>query len=232
MWSFLALAIVVGMHHALEADHVAAVSSLVTGKKRWPDVVAQGLTWGVGHTATLFLFAGISLILGHTMPDRYVSHLESAVGLMLIGLGSHVVWRVWRDRIHFHTHRHGFDQAHFHAHSHAADTKPHDPSYHYHAHRFNWRTLFVGMTHGLAGSAALLVLAVSKTYTGIEGLAFILLFGIGSMLGMTLVSAAIGVPLLLTARFFTMAHRTLQVGVGLVTIIIGSEIVYSTLIAA
>lgn len=232
MWSLLGLAILVGMHHALEADHVAAVSSLASGKKRLPEVVAQGVTWGLGHTATLFLFAGLALLLGHAIPDRFVTHLEAAVGIMLIGLGAHVIWRIWKDRIHFHAHRHVSGQSHFHGHSHAAETGRHEKSQHHHAHRFSWRTLFVGMTHGMAGSAALLVLAVSKDYTAAQGLVFIVLFGLGSMLGMALVSAAIGVPLMLTARFLTWANRSLQVGVGLVTIVIGADIVYSTLLAS
>lgn len=230
MWSLLGLALLVGMHHALEADHVAAVSSLATGKKRLPDMVSQGLTWGLGHTATLFIFAGIALFLGHAIPERYATHLESAVGIMLIGLGLHVIWRLWKDRIHFHAHQHSPGRHHFHAHSHSAEHVPHERSLHHHRHDFAWRTLLVGMTHGMAGSAALLVFTVSQTYSNAQGIGFILLFGIGSMLGMAVVSAAIGVPLLLTARFLTWANRAIQLCVALVTAGIGASIVYQTML--
>lgn len=230
MLSLLGLALLVGMHHALEADHVTAVSSLATGKKGMPDVISQGLTWGLGHAATLFLFAGIALILGHSVPERFATHLESAVGIMLMGLGLHVIWRLWKDRIHFHGHQHSEKQHHFHAHSHAEEPVPHEKSRHRHRHNFAWRTLLVGMTHGMAGSAALLVFTVSQAYSTAQGVGFILLFGIGSMLGMALVSAAIGLPLLLTARFLTWANRALQLCVGLVTMGLGIGIVGQTLL--
>lgn len=231
MWSLLGLALLVGMHHALEADHIAAVSSLATGKKRMLDVVSQGLTWGLGHTATLLLFAGIALVLGHAIPERFATHLESAVGIMLISLGLHVIWRLWKDRIHFHGHQHSAGQPHFHAHSHVAERLPHEKSRHHHRHDFPWRTLIVGVTHGMAGSAALLVFTVSHTYSTAEGIGFVLLFGIGSILGMALVSAAIGLPLLLTARFLTWANRALQLCVALTTMGIGVSIVCQTLLA-
>lgn len=232
MWSLLGVALLVGMHHALEADHVAAVSSLATGKKRLPDVVSQGLTWGLGHTAALFLFAGVALLLGHAIPEHFATHLESAVGIMLIGLGLHVIWRLWKDRIHFHGHAHTQGQYHFHAHSHAAESLPHTMSRHRHRHEFAWRTLFVGMTHGMAGSAALLLFTVAQTYSTAQGIGFILLFGVGSMAGMAVVSVAIGLPLLLTARFLTWANRALQLCVGLVTAGIGASIVYHTVLAS
>ncbi len=232
MLSLLGLAVLVGMHHALEADHVAAVSSLAAGKKRMSDMVAHGLTWGFGHTVTLFLFAGVALVLGHAVPETLATRLEAAVGIMLVCLGGHVLWRLWRDRVHFHSHRHEEGEAHFHAHSHTLETMPHERSPHHHAHRINWRTLFVGMTHGMAGSAALLLLTVTQIRGPWEGLAYVLLFGIGSMLGMAVVSAAIGVPLTLTARFLTWANRGLQAALGVTTIVIGASTIHATIFAA
>jgi len=229
MLALLGLAILVGMYHALEADHLAAVSSLATGKTRLPDIIAQGITWGIGHTATLFLFAGAALTLGQAIPEGLATQLETAVGIMLIGLGGHVLWRMWRDRVHFHAHRHETGEAHFHAHSHASDSVRHDRSRHAHLHRFNLRTLLVGMTHGMAGSAALLLLTVSESRTAGEGLAYVLLFGLGSMLGMVVVSAAIGLPLTLTARFMTWTNRGLQLAIGAITMFIGASVVHSTI---
>lgn len=232
MWSLLGLAMLVGMHHALEADHIAAVTSLATGKKRMLDVVSQGLTWGLGHTATLFLFAGITIVLGHAIPDRFATYLESAVGIMLIGLGLHVIWRLWKERMNFHDHQHSASRPHFYVHRHSAEPMPYEKSRHHHRHDFAWRTLIVGMTHGMAGSAALLVFTASHIHHPTEKIGFILLFGVGSMLGMALVSAAIGLPLLLTAHFLTWANRALQLFVGLTTTAIGVNIICQTLIAS
>lgn len=223
MLSLLGLALLVGMHHALEADHVAAVSSFASGGKRLPEIVGHGLTWGIGHTSTLFLFAGAALVLGRAIPETLSAQLEAVAGVMLVGLGGHVLWRLRRDRVHFHGHRHDGGRAHFHAHSHRAETARHECSPHRHIHRFNWRTLLVGMVHGMAGSAALLVLAVAQVRNSWEGLAYVLLFGAGSILGMAIVSAAIGLPLTLTARSLDWANRSLQLMVGVATILIGAR---------
>lgn len=232
MWSLLGLAVLVGMHHALEADHVAAVSSLASGKKRLSDIVGLGLTWGLGHTVTLFLLAGFALVLGQAIPETFSMQLEAAVGIMLVGLGGHVLWRLRRDRVHFHGHRHEEGETHFHAHNHTFDSMQHARSPHCHAHRFHWRTLMVGMTHGMAGSAALLLLTVTQIRSPWMGLVYVVLFGIGSMLGMAVVTAVIGVPLTLTAQFLTSANRGLQMAVGITTIVIGAYAIHSTVFAA
>jgi high-affinity nickel permease len=229
MISLLGLALLVGMHHALEADHVAAVSSLAAGRKKLSDIVGHGLTWGLGHTAALFLFSGAALLLGQAIPETVASQLEAAVGIMLVGLGGHVLWRLWKDRIHFHSHRHAGGGVHFHAHSHAGDPLPHRQSPHSHEHRLRWRTLLVGLMHGMAGSAALLVLAVSRLSDPLAGLAYILLFGLGSMAGMALVSAAIGLPLMMSARYLTWANRALQAGLGVTTILIGCSTIHAAI---
>lgn len=229
MLTMLGLALLVGMHHALEADHVAAVSSLVSGRTRVSDIVGHGLTWGAGHTLTLFLFAGAALAFGQAIPEIYATRLEAAVGLMLVGLGVHVLWRLWRDRIHFHAHHHDGGKAHFHAHSHAGERLRHASSPHRHAHRFKWRALAVGMMHGMAGSAALLLLTVAQIGSAWEGLAYVVVFGLGSMVGMAVVSAAIGVPLTLSAQFFTWANRGLQVAIAVTTIVIGAGTLHTAI---
>jgi ABC-type nickel/cobalt efflux system permease component RcnA len=131
---------------------------------------------------------------------------------MLVGLGAHVLWRLWRDRVHFHRHSHGDGPAHVHAHSHAGETVPHARAPHMHAHGFRWRTLLVGLMHGMAGSAALLVLAVSQASSVAVGLGYVALFGIGSMLGMGALSVVIAVSLALSARWLTWANSGLSVG--------------------
>jgi high-affinity nickel permease len=102
MFGILGLGFLLGMQHALEADHIAAVSSIAARRRNVADIVKHGLTWGLGHTLTLFAFAGAAILLGHAIPESVARPIETAVGLMLIGLGAHVLWRLWRDRVHFH----------------------------------------------------------------------------------------------------------------------------------
>ena len=221
MFAILGLGFLLGMQHALEADHIAAVSSIAARRSQIGDIVRHGLTWGLGHTLTLFVFAGLAILLGRAIPETVAKPIEGAVGVMLIGLGAHVLWRLWRDRVHFHRHGHADGTVHFHAHSHAGDTLPHARTAHTHEHGFRWRTLLVGLMHGMAGSAALLVLAVTQASSPAAGLGYVALFGIGSMIGMGALSAVIAVPLAVSARFLTVANRALQGAVGTVTIAIG-----------
>jgi ABC-type nickel/cobalt efflux system permease component RcnA len=118
MFGVLGIGFLLGMQHALEADHIAAVSSIAARRTDVRDIVKHGLTWGLGHTLTLFAFAGAAILLGHAIPDRLARPLETAVGIMLVGLGAHVLWRLWRDRVLFHRHRHGDGTEHIHVHSH------------------------------------------------------------------------------------------------------------------
>jgi cytochrome c biogenesis protein CcdA len=221
MFGILGLGLLLGMQHALEADHIAAVSSIAARRSQIGDIVKHGLTWGLGHTLTLFVFASVAILLGRAIPETVAKPIEGAVGIMLIGLGAHVLWRLWRDRVHFHRHGHADGTVHFHAHSHAGDTLPHTRTAHIHEHGFRWRTLLVGLMHGMAGSAALLVLAVTQASSPAAGLGYVALFGIGSMIGMGALSAVIAIPLAVSARFLTVANRALQGAVGAVTIAIG-----------
>jgi len=228
MFGILGLGFLLGMQHALEADHIAAVSSIAARRSEVTDIVKHGLTWGLGHTLTLFAFAGAAILLGHAIPEMLARPLETAVGVMLVGLGAHVWWRLWHDRVHFHRHRHEDGTVHLHAHSHAGETVPHASAPHVHAHGFRWRTLLVGLMHGMAGSAALLVLTVAQAPSAAAGMGYIALFGIGSMIGMGLLSTVIAVPIAVSARWLTRANHGLQGAVGLVTIAIGLNTIVAT----
>jgi high-affinity nickel permease len=231
MFGILGLGFLLGMQHALEADHIAAVSSIAARRSRIGDIVKHGLTWGLGHTLTLFVFAGATILLGRAIPETVAKPIEGAVGIMLMALGSHVLWRLWRDRVHFHRHGHADGTVHFHAHSHLGDTVPHARAAHAHEHGFRWRTLLVGLMHGMAGSAALLVLAVTQASSPAAGLGYVALFGVGSMIGMAALSAVIAVPLVVSARFLTAANQALQGAVGIVTTAIGCVTLVDNLLA-
>jgi hypothetical protein len=231
MFGVLGLGFILGMQHALEADHIAAVSSIAAGRTEVREIVKHGLTWGLGHTLTLFVFAGAAILLGHVIPEELAHPLETAVGIMLVGLGAHVLWRLWRDRVHFHQHGHGDGTQHIHVHSHVSEAIPHQKSAHVHQHGFRWRSLLVGLMHGMAGSAALLVLAVSQVASPVYGTFYVLSFGLGSMLGMGALSVVIAVPLAVSARSLTWTNRGLQGGVGMITIGIGTMTIYSTVLS-
>lgn len=227
MTSVLFLGLMIGMQHALEADHIAAVTSIAARETTLKRAVTHGAAWGLGHTLTLMAVAGGVVVLGTTIDAQIAAYLEAVVGVMLIGLGGHLLYRLWRDRIHFHVHRHTGGAAHFHAHSHKGEAQAHKKSSHDHTHprRLPVRTVLVGMMHGLAGSAALLILTASTIDSPALGLIYIALFGIGSIAGMAALSAVIAVPMSYSARFVTWANRSLQAGVAVATAGLGIWIV-------
>lgn len=232
--SVLGLGFLMGMQHAFEADHVAAVSSLVSRRLGVRSMSWHGAVWGLGHTLTLFVVAGTCLLLKTSLDDAIADKLEFGVGVMLVGLGAHVLWQLWRDRVHIDAHKHADGIVHLHAHSHRNERVPHRSSAHQHEHprRMPWRTLLVGTMHGMAGSAALVVLAASQIDQPWWGLAYIVLFGFGSVLGMAALSAVIALPLTWTARSLTVGNHVLQAVIGIATIGIGLRIVHATGAAA
>jgi len=222
------LGFMIGLQHALEADHVAAVASIAARKKSVRSILSHGIVWGLGHTVTLAAFAVLVFFLGVHVDTETANALEIAVGLMLIGLGGHVLYRLWRDRVHFHLHRHAEGVAHMHAHSHRGETGAHQHSDHGHRHpgRFPLRTLLVGMMHGLAGTAALIVLTFSMVGGGVLGLGYVAVFGVGSILGMAALSAVIAVPLARSAKAMTWTNRLLQGVIGTATVALGLGVIW------
>ena len=220
--SILVVGLLLGMKHATEADHLAAVATLATREGSLGQTLRQGVAWGIGHTVTLMLFGGAVLGLGGAISTDLDQALETAVGAMLIVLGADVLRRLVRDRIHFHAHRHDARRAHFHAHSHRGDG-PHRASAHRHAHPRRWpvRALAVGVMHGLAGSAALVVLTMQTMPSVGLGLGYIALFGLGSIGGMALLSIVIAVPLKLSSAYLTRAHHAMTAIVGVCTCALG-----------
>lgn len=222
----LAVGIALGMRHALEADHVAAVAALATRTRTLRETVWQGVVWGAGHTIALLAFGGVVLALHASVPQRLAAALEFTVGVMLVGLGIDVARRLVRERVHFHVHRHGDGTVHLHAHSHAGDPHPHGPLAHRHAHvrDFPMRALLVGLMHGMAGTAAIVVLSAGAAGKVVLGLAQIACFGAGSILGMALLSVAIAVPLRWSAPRASGLRTALHAAVGLASIAFGAAL--------
>ena len=151
MFTLLGLGLVWGMRHALEADHAAPVASLAT-QNLSVMAMKQGIVRGLGHTVTLFLFGSVVLILGGVIPERFAEALESAVDIMLVGLGLDIFRRMQNQHLHFHVHQHLNHAPHFHAHAHVPDL-PHNDLAHQHIHPqgFPYRAFIVGLMHGMAG---------------------------------------------------------------------------------
>ncbi|HHL45448.1 MAG TPA: urease accessory protein [Gammaproteobacteria bacterium] len=224
----LSLGFVIGMRHALESDHIAAVASLATRSRSVADTLRQGAAWGVGHTLTLFLFGSVVLLLDSAVPERTAQILELLVGIMLVILGADVLLRLLRQRIHIHLHRHADGTLHLHAHSHAGEAE--HPEVHHHPHRkttaLPLRALLVGTMHGMAGSAALILLTLQSVHSPLTGLLYIALFGIGSIAGMVMLSLVIAIPLRYSAVALDRLHDSLQAVIGLATVTIGGLVIH------
>lgn len=230
MFSVFLFGFVMGVRHAFEADHVAAVASLATRSRSVRSGVLQGAAWGFGHTLTLLLVGGTCLLLGRAVPERWTTSLELLVGIMLLVLGVDVLRRIKLQRAHAHVHQHGDGTRHWHVHQHALEP-PHDPARHEHVHpaRLPARALVVGLVHGLAGSAALFLLTLETVPSLWPGLAYIAVFGVGSILGMATLSAAIMVPLQAASHVVTRVQSGLEAVVGVATVTIGLRVLYQIL---
>jgi hypothetical protein len=233
--SILLLGFLLGMRHALEADHLAAVATLATASSSLTHTIRQGVAWGAGHTLTLLLFGGVVILLGKEVPQNAAQSLEAIVGGMLVLLGAHTLYRLRRNRVHLHRHQHADGADHFHAHSHRQDCRGSNTLFghngqayrhdHGHARRLPTRALIVGMVHGLAGTAALVLLSVQAIRSA-WALVYIAFFGFGSILGMALLSAVIAMPLRLSARYLNRAHAVFTGTIGLATLLFGALIIY------
>lgn len=230
MFTILATGFLIGGSHAFEADHVAAVSSLVAGKTERRQIIRHGIIWGMGHTLTLLVVGGFLLITQTALSSRISTGIEGAVGVMLVGLGAHLIWRLRRDRVHLHRHQHGDGKVHLHLHGHAGETGPHSAARHSHTHpdRSAIRTLLVGTMHGLAGSAAIVLTLAASAGSPIAGLSYIAIFGLGSIVGMAAVSAVLSVPLYFSARFLTRTNLVLQLGIAALSIGLGMSIMVTS----
>lgn len=226
--SLLGFGLLLGLKHAVEADHVAAVSTIASERKSILSASLVGGLWGVGHTVALLL-AGVAVIyLRLRIAPQVASALEFAVALMLVGLGANALWKLSRGgRIHFHTHRHGGRwHAHPHLHEPAHGETHEGHAQTHHGLRLGARPLAIGMLHGLAGSATLMLLVLSKISSPLLGFVYIGVFGLGSVGGMMLMSALIGLPAQMTARYFADANRLVRGAAGLFSLGIGLFMVY------
>ena len=207
-----------GVRHALDADHVAAVSTLVSQHRSVLRSCLLGTFWGVGHTVALLGAGLVMIVFKLTITPETEKVMESVVALMLIALGGHVVLRsLGRLHVHRHEHSHG-DGRHAHVHAHLGGDSEHA---HVHFLRAGGRPLLVGLIHGLAGSAALTLLVMSTLPSTMGAIVYILVFGVGSTIGMLLLSGVIGIPFALSASRSRGANALVQALAGTATLVLG-----------
>jgi high-affinity nickel-transport protein len=205
------LGIAIGLRHAFEPDHLAAVSTLVADGAGARRGALLGALWGLGHAIALLAMAAILGAVGTTLPDDVGAALELAVAAMLIALGVRAVIRAARcpttgaavDHVHGdRVHRHGGAAAHVHVGGATLAIRP----------------LVVGMIHGLAGGGALAVVVASRLPSFGAQLAWVGLFGLGALAGMAVVSAVGGAAIAATSA---RAQRRILIGLGASSVVIG-----------
>lgn len=212
--AILGLGLVIGLRHALDTDHLAAVSAIVSERKSLFSSLLIGGLWGLGHTLSL-LVVGIGVIMLNLQIQRYEKALEFGVALMLIGLGLNVLYQLFRESpVHLHAHRHG-EQVHAHPHQHAEPTRG-----------WSLRPLLIGMVHGLAGSAGLMLGVLATISAAPLAIAYIIIFGLGSIGGMMVMSVILGLPAHFTAASFTRTNLAVRALSGMFSLGFGVWLVY------
>src|SRR5437764_2873100 len=195
LFALAGLGLLLGLRHAFEPDHLAAVSTLATRQGRLVDACRLGLAWAVGHTASVGVLVAAIMIFGLHLPHRLWPAADLLVALLLVGLGASVILRYVRGRWHLHLHTHG-DGPHLHLPSPAQGAA--------HAHRHPRgdarRSLGFGLLHGLAGSGAILVLLVAAAPTRAAQFTWFVAFGCGTTIGMLAVSVSLAGIVRLASR--------------------------------
>ena len=227
IWTTLALGFVLGLRHALDADHLAAVSTFASEEKSLLRSSMIGISWGMGHTAALLVFGLAVAAFRLALTPRLAQVLEFIVGLMLIGLGANVLFKLWKgSALHAHSHSHDGVE-HKHLHVHVAEPRHEHPHQHQHRTlRLGGRPFMVGVVHGLAGTAALMMLVVGTLPSLLLAAIYILVFGVGSIGGMVVMSVLISVPLAIAASRLRMVERGIRIAAALFSLGFGGYLAW------
>ena len=207
-----ALAFGLGLLHALDADHIAAVSGLASHRPSLKNSVQFCLRWAIGHGAVLLLVGGAVFLLGMAIPERLSAAAETLVGAVLVIIGATIFYSLLRKRAHIHFHSHSDLPEHAHWHVHPQHTK-HDATAHRHAHA----ATMVGALHGMAGSAPLLLLLpLGQMDSPLHGIIYLIIFCVGVVVAMLLFGGVLG---LIFTRFVKAGAQSVNclravVGVG------------------
>jgi ABC-type nickel/cobalt efflux system permease component RcnA len=207
------LGFVLGLRHALDADHLAAVATILGGRDGLRRSLLVGFSWGAGHALALGTVGGVLVALRVAVPEQVGLLFEFAVAVMLIGLGTAAVVGALRERLHAHEHAHGAER---HAHLHFHIEPDGGEGAHHHAHlRPGLRPFLVGSLHGLAGTGALVLLVLTTLPSVSLGLLYLGVFGAGSIAGMALMSLTLGAPLVIASRRAGRLYGVLRAAAGI-----------------
>jgi high-affinity nickel permease len=184
---FLLYALYAGLIHAFEADHILAVTNIVSQRTNLFSAVKDGVFWGLGHTSTIFLVGVIMIVFKVHIPAGAFSYFEAIVGLMLVVVALYRLYIFLRDEqtiliFHKHVREHAGENKHLHTHIHLKGKHLHKASY------------GIGFIHGLAGSGTLVVLIMTQIESIANSILYLVIFGTGSIVGMTLVAGIFSVP--------------------------------------
>ncbi|MCI0370893.1 MAG: urease accessory protein UreH [candidate division NC10 bacterium] len=215
----LGLGFLLGLTHALDADHVAAVGTLVSETAGLRRSSLLGASWGIGHSASLLAAGLLVLGLRLAIPPGLSAAAEFAVGLMLVGLGARAIWSVLRERrLHWHAHEHdGFRHLHLHAHA-SAGRASHD---HIHPLCLQRRPFLIGCLHGLAGSGPLTLLVLGTLSSPLAGLAYLGLFSLGSIAGMSVLSGLLSFPMAYAVQRGAAFGGQVRMVAGAISLVLG-----------
>ena len=245
-----------GMLHATDADHVIAIGTIVSRQGSVRSAATVGILWGLGHTLTVFLVGGAIILFSLVIPPRLGLAMEFTVALMLILLGVVTLRGVslWvRQNLfpapdgsfpghshaatpsaHLHTHAHG-DYVHLHVHGHAAEDHGHGTST-----PQAWldrklsglsayqrmRPLVIGVVHGMAGSAAVALLILAQIRDPLRGVLYLLLFGVGTIAGMMLITSVIALPFAYSMKRFPHLNIWMRFSAGVLSLAFGLYLAY------
>lgn len=220
--ALLGIALFLGMRHSLDPDHVVAVSTLVSEERRlWP-AAWLGFIWGIGHLIPIAL-VGLPLLIFHLeLAPRFEEIADVGVGILLVLLGLVTLWRVVKERVHFDVHSHNETvHGHFHRPGHRHPTVKLESR--------QWITFVFGLVHGLAGSSAVAVLAMQASPSLGMAVFWLLLFGLGSVLGMFVMTLFIAAPALTAASKRVAVHACIRTVAGFVSLFFGGYMIWTIL---
>ncbi len=217
-----------GLAHSLDPDHVVAVSTLLCNNKSLRKSITSAIVWGIGHSVVLFIIGLLVLTLSVVIPQSVLKLFDAAAGVLLIVLGALVLRPLIVERIqphqiiHEHTHSHPHSHPHKHSHDHDNDN--------HHGHTHLHKSAITGALQGVGGSAALMLVTLSTVSSVEIGLVFILLFGVGVILGMVGIACLVGSVIAYTASNLEKVHKIIKVLTGTASIVLGIVIIVYALV--
>lgn len=224
MFSFsLLITIYAGFIHAFEADHLLAVGNIVSRRDSMRLSMKDGIFWGLGHASTIFFIGILMMVFKAGISDQYFRYFESLVGVMLIGLALYRLLQFFRTKkiiIHVHPHTHDGEQ-HQHLHVHVGNKNVHQ-----HKHSLAYG---VGLVHGLAGSGALIIIAMSQMKSAADGLIYLVIFGLGCIVGMLVAAGLFSIPFSKKLIQAQTLQSILIIVTSMLCLLYGGKVIYENL---